>query len=328
MKAPAFWYRKAGTKSRLLSPLGQVYRTGSLLRRALATPYKAKIPVICVGNIVAGGAGKTPTCLALKKLLGKHDPAARIAFVTRGYGGSEKGPLRVDPSKHTAREVGDEALLLARAAPCWIGRDRAAAIREAEKDATLIILDDGLQNPKIAPDINLLVVDGGVGFGNQQLIPAGPLRETMNDAFSRIDGIIMIGEDVQQVATYLGKPVCQAKLRPGLAAQYLNKPKVLAFAGIGRPQKFYDSCREAGLSVLQTRDFPDHHAYADSDLNELAQIAAHNDLSLITTAKDFVRLPTGYRSSVGVLEIELVFDDPEKLLKLITRSLAKTATPT
>lgn len=319
MKAPAFWYRKPGAKSRLLSPLGQVYRTGALLRRAVSTPYKAKVPVICVGNIVAGGAGKTPSSLALRKLIAKHRPQEKIAFVTRGYGGSEKGPLRVDLIKHTARDVGDEALLLAKAGPCWIGRDRAAAIREAEKEATLIILDDGLQNPKIAPDINLLVVDGAVGFGNQKLIPAGPLRETMNDAFSRIDGIVMIGEDKQKIATYLGKPVLNAKLRPSMTTALMNKPKVLAFAGIGRPQKFYDSCREAGLTILHTQDFPDHYAYSDNDIADLLETAKRNDLGLITTAKDMVRIPNAFKPQINVLEVELIFEDTAKLLNLLQK---------
>jgi len=321
MKAPAFWYRKQGVKSLLLSPLGQLYRTASLLRRALTKPYKASVPVLCVGNIVAGGAGKTPTCLALRKLITKYRPQERIVFVTRGYGGSEKGPMRVDLTRHTARDVGDEALLLARAATCWVGRDRAAAIAEAEKEATLVILDDGLQNPKIAPDISFLVVDGAVGFGNKNLIPAGPLRETLNDAFSRIDGIIMIGTDARHVASCLGKPVVQAKLLPGMTTAFLSKPDVLAFAGIGRPQKFYDSCREAGLSVLHTRDFPDHHVFSESDLSGLLETAQRNDLRLITTAKDMVRLPEAFRANVSVLEVDLLFADEAKVIDLVMPKL-------
>lgn len=321
MKAPSFWYRKKGAKAALLAPLGQMYRTGGLLRRAVIKPYKAKVPVICVGNIVAGGAGKTPTCLALKKLLTKHFPDEKIAFVSRGYGGSEKGPLRVDIGRHTAQQVGDEAILLARAAPCWIGRERAAAIRAAEKEATLIIMDDGLQNPKVVADVNLLVIDGAVGLGNKQLIPAGPLRETLNDAFSRIDGIVVIGKDETYLTANLGKPVIEARIVPALQPAFLQAPRVLAFAGIGRPQKFYDSCRAAGLAVMQTRDFPDHYVYSAEDLQALLDEAARQDLKLITTTKDYVRLPFSFSSKVGVLYIDLVFEDEAYLLNLLSSKL-------
>lgn len=317
MKAPAFWYQKRGVLALLLAPLGQIYRCAGLLRRAFATPHKATVPVICVGNIVAGGAGKTPTCLALTKLLHKQKPQQRIVFVTRGYGGQEKGPLRVDPKTHTAKDVGDEALLLARTAPCWVGRDRAAVIREAEKDADLIIMDDGMQNPHIAPTKTLLVVDGAVGFGNKQLIPAGPLRETLNDAFPRIDGIVMIGEDKQNIAAYLGKPILNGKLTPGLSTSFLAQPKVLAFAGIGRPSKFYASCRQAGLTLVETCDFQDHYAYSEQDLQKLGKRAQELNVRLITTAKDMVRIPDAFRAQVSILEIELVFEDEAKVINLI-----------
>ncbi|MDD3181566.1 MAG: tetraacyldisaccharide 4'-kinase [Alphaproteobacteria bacterium] len=319
MKAPAFWYRKRGIASLFLAPIGHFYRIAGLLRRALAKPYKASIPVICIGNIVAGGAGKTPTCLALKKLLLKRNPQERIVFVTRGYGGCEKGPLRVDLTKHTAKDVGDEALLLAQAAPCWIGTDRAATIREAEKESSVIIMDDGMQNPHVLPTTTFLVVDGTVGFGNGQLIPAGPLRETLNDAFSRIDAVVMIGKDKQRITSHLAKPVCSATLRPGLSASFLNHPKVLAFAGIGRPSKFYDSCRVAGLTIVQTQDFPDHYTYTDNDLATLTEKAAQLGVRLITTTKDFVRIPNAFQSNMAVLEIELVFEDEMKLLNLLSQ---------
>lgn len=314
MKAPAFWYKKKSLTASLLSPLGQIYRIAGLLRRARAYPYVSSVPVICVGNIVAGGAGKTPTCLALHKLLAKETPSGKIAFVTRGYGGREKGPLRVDPTRHTAKDVGDEALLLAQTAPCWIGVDRAATIREAEKEATLIIMDDGLQNPHVQPTRTLLVIDGAVGLGNRKLIPAGPLRETLNDAFSRIDGIVMIGEDTHYIAPYLGKPVFQARLIPSLSSSFVASPNVLAFAGIGRPSKFYASCRESGLSLVETQDFADHYAYTDKDLAQLAERAQSRKLQLITTTKDYVRLPQPFREKVGTLEIELVFKETDKVI--------------
>ncbi|HAX91101.1 MAG TPA: tetraacyldisaccharide 4'-kinase [Rhodospirillaceae bacterium] len=319
MKTPSFWYRKKGMRARVLSPIGQLYRAAGLVRRANATPYKASVPVICIGNIVAGGAGKTPTALALAKLLIKE--GQHPVFVSRGYGGNEKGPLRVDEAKHSARDVGDEALLLSRAAPCWIARSRAEAIREAEKEASIIILDDGLQNPKVAADMNLLVIDGGAGLGNQCLIPAGPLRETMDDALSRITAIIMIGEDRFRCAQDLGKPVLQAALKPTLPSNLVANTKVLAFAGIGRPQKLYDSCRQAGLTILDTQDFPDHYMFSADDLADLKARADDQGLQLVTTSKDFVRLPSDFLAFVAVLDITLVFESPETIKERLLNPL-------
>ncbi len=326
MKTPKFWYRKTGPQALMLAPLGQLYRTAGLLRHALIKPYKASIPVLCVGNIVAGGAGKTPTAIAIAKLLIKR--GAKPVFVTRGYGGSQKGPLRVDLKAHTSRDVGDESVLLAQIAPTFIGRERAAAIQMAEKEKpTHIILDDGLQNPKVAPDVNFLVVDGAVGFGNKQLIPAGPLRETLHDAFSRVAAIVMIGEDVQRVATYLGKPILQSRMRPLLPAAFVGHPNVLAFAGIGRPSKFYASCRDVGLSLVETRDFADHHVFTEEDLSSLAAVARKKNLRLITTAKDWVRLPDPFRREVGILDVELLFEDEEAVLNTIQSSTTAPLLP-
>lgn len=315
MKAPAFWYRKPSLPAYLLTPLGQLYRTGHLCRRIFAKPYKASIPSICVGNIVAGGAGKTPTSIALARFLIRS--GASPVFVTRGYGGRLKGPVQVDPKLHTATDVGDEALLLAQVAPCWIARNRAEGMKAAEAKATHLILDDGLQNPNITTDLRLLVVDGAVGFGNGMMIPAGPLRETLNDAFSRVDAIVMVGEDVNRVAQCRGKTVLSATLRPALPATFLNEPNVLAFAGIGRPQKFYTSCVEAGLKIVETRDFPDHHPYTIKDLAEMTTTAHNKDLRLITTAKDWVRVPSAFRSDIAVLDIDLLFADEEALTRVL-----------
>lgn len=326
MKTPSFWYEKMGLKALLLTPLGQLYRTGGLLRHAFSKPYKASVPVICVGNIVAGGAGKTPTAMSLARLIIQQGGAP--IFVTRGYGGKQKGPLRVDLKQHTSRDVGDESILLAQIAPCWIGRDRAVAIQMAEKEnPTHIILDDGLQNPKIAPDISLLVVDGVVGFGNRLLIPAGPLRETLHDAFSRISAIVMIGEDSKQVATCLGKPILRARLHPLLAGDILKNEPVLAFAGIGRPAKFYASCREAGLHVVETRDFADHHIFTEENLKTLSELARKRELKLITTTKDWVRLPDPFRRTVGLLDIQLMFENEDEVLKILQiPSLSQSST--
>jgi len=325
MKAPYFWYDKKSLMGLILAPLGILYRTGALLRRVFVSPVQASVPVICVGNIVAGGAGKTPTAIAIARVL--QEQGGKPVFVTRGYGGNKKGPLRVDTTTHTAKDVGDEALLLANIAPCWIGRSRPQAIRFAQQEASHIILDDGLQNPTIAPDISLLVVDGAVGFGNRKLFPAGPLRETLHDAFSRVAAIVMIGEDKERVTYCLGKTVLRAKLVPSLPPTFLKEPKVLAFAGIGRPQKFYDSCKEAGLVIVQSNDFPDHHVYSAKNMKELTAAATKKDLSLITTAKDWIRIPETYRTDICVLDVDLVFEEPQALSHVIQSSMTASRAP-
>ncbi len=315
MKAPEFWYDSPDFRARLLAPLGQIYRGVGRLRRAMAKPYKANIPVICVGNVVAGGAGKTPTALAIAEMLKRQ--GAKPAFVSRGYGGSKHGPLRVDPERHTAHEVGDEALLLARVAPCWIGRDRAAAVRAAEKSTTHIILDDGLQNPAIVPSLSLLVIDGETGIGNGKLIPAGPLRETLDDALPRVDVVVLIGDDLHNLAVTLSKPVIRAELQARLPDNFPKDLTYFPFSGIGHPDKFFATCRLAGLEVNGSRSFPDHHMFTERDLKTLADHAGKRKLQMITTAKDAVRLPMSFRTKVSVLPVELVIKDEEALKKLL-----------
>ena len=306
MKAPRFWYRKHSILGYLLSPLGGIFAIGGMFRSVFAHPYKAGIPVICVGNIVAGGSGKTPTALAIAKLL--IDEGHKPVFVTRGYGGTEKGPLKVIIAQHTAKQVGDEALLLARGAPTWIGRDRIAAIKMAEQQGTHIILDDGLQNPNIKPDITLLVVDGPAGFGNEQFIPAGPLRERLKHALPRLDAVVMIGEDKHHIAARVNIPVISAKLEPIMPVNLMQDSKYLAFAGIARPEKFYDTCRGLGLNIVGTRDFSDHHIFTMKELRSLWQHAASNNARLITTEKDFVRLNSDFRDLVVALPVKLGLD--------------------
>jgi tetraacyldisaccharide 4'-kinase len=305
MKAPRFWSEPPSIYSALLSPLGNLYQAVGNLRRGQAQPYRAKFPVLCIGNITAGGSGKTPTAIAIAQLL--QDQGARPVFVTRGYRGTEPGPLRVDLTRHDFRAVGDEALLLARQAPCWIGRDRAAAIRAAEQDATHIILDDGLQNPHIKADYNLLVVDGAAGFGNGRLIPAGPLRETLANALPRLQGCLIIGEDQHNLARHITVPVFQGDIVPQLPQDFPRDKQLLAFAGIGRPEKFYETCRREGLTVAQTRDFPDHHIFTADELADLAHTAQRDSLTLITTEKDWVRLPEEMRHQVHCLPVALHF---------------------
>ncbi len=315
MKTPKFWYQPKGSLSSALKPLAALYQTAARLRRALAHPYRAGVPVICVGNVVAGGAGKTPTALALAALLKKH--GYNPVFVTRGYGGAQRGPLRVDAAHHGAVDVGDEALLLLRQAPVWIGRDRAAAIREAEKFASHIILDDGLQNPNIQPTLSILVMDAAMGLGNGATIPAGPLREPFADALQRVAAILLIGSgDVAELKN-CGKPVLRAKLFPSIPADFLRQEKFLAFAGIGRPEKFYDLCRREGLALAGTHDFPDHHPFSLRELEQLESQARKLGAKLLTTEKDFVRLPPYFQTRVLTFPIRLEFEAPASVESLI-----------
>ncbi len=310
MKAPQFWFEPTNWQAKSLLPLAALFWLGGFLRRLLTRAYRAKIPVICIGNIIAGGAGKTPTCIAIANFLLQQE--ANPVFVTRGYGGSVCGPLRVDPTIHIASQVGDEALLLARIAPTWISRNRAAGIKAAEAEATHIIMDDGLQNPTVKPSMAFLVMDGAVGIGNGLIIPAGPLRETLHSAEKRIDGIILIGSsDVQGIGTKTYSPVMHARILPDLSDDFPKDAKFFAFAGIGRPEKFYQTCSDAELNLVGTTDFPDHHTFTENELLQLEQKAQAAEAKLLTTEKDWVRLPPTWQTKIATLPIKLVFDIPE-----------------
>jgi tetraacyldisaccharide 4'-kinase len=320
MKAPDFWNDPASVWPRLLAPASAFYDAARRARRALAMPDRAPVPIFCVGNATVGGAGKTPTAIAIARRL--MALGRRPALVTRGYRGSELGPHRVDPARDGVERVGDEALLLAAVAPSWVARDRAAGARAAAAEgADCVVLDDGLQNPQIAKDLSLLVVDGETGFGNGRLLPAGPLREPVAEAIARADAIILVGADRTGLAaaTPRGLPVLAASLEPvPAAAARIHGRRVAGFAGIGIPDKFRRSLEAAGAEVVEFRAFPDHHRYAAQDL---APILARGDLLPVTTAKDYVRLPPEIAARVQVLEIELRLADWAPLDRLLARGL-------
>jgi tetraacyldisaccharide 4'-kinase len=315
MIAPEFWYQEPCGTSSMLAPLSQLYRLGNWFRRHFANPEEIIKPVVCVGNIVAGGAGKTPTALSLAVVI--MDAGYNPVFVTRGYGGQEKGPIRVDPSKHTAKDVGDEALLLARMAPTFIGRDRVATLKVAQNYGSHIILDDGLQNPNIIPDTSFLVIDGPKGLGNERVIPAGPLRETLADIKKRLNAVVIIGNDEHDFTSRFELPVLHAQIEPVLPSEFPLTKDFIAFAGIGRPDKFYDTCQKAGLSIVQTKDFPDHYLYTKRDLERLKKLADHEKAILLTTEKDWVRLPPELRGQILYLPIVLIFDDKQSLSQIL-----------
>jgi tetraacyldisaccharide 4'-kinase len=299
MRAPGFWQRD-GLLPALLMPAAACFAAGGWLRRRIVAPKPAAVPVLCVGNLVAGGAGKTPVAAALAERLLTRGRAAH--FLSRGYGGRERGPLRVDPRRHTAADVGDEPLLLARIAPAWIARDRAAgADAAAAACARVVVMDDGFQNPGLAKDMSLLVVDGGYGFGNGRTIPAGPLLEPLRTGLSRADAVVLMGPDECGVERHLpaSLPVLRAALLPA-APESLAGRRVLAFAGIARPEKFFATLEALGCRVAGRRAFSDHHPYTDDEIAALAAEARRADAMLVTTEKDAARLPAATMASAAI----------------------------
>ncbi len=310
-----FWQSR-NIVAQALWPLSQIYMLGAALDRWLATAQKPSVPVIAIGNVTAGGAGKTPTTIALAKLLGDQTPH----ILTRGYGANITAPIRVNPAQHLAEQVGDEALLLAAAAPAWAFRRRSASAEAAiAAGAKLLLCDDALQHHPLHRDINLLVLDGEYGVGNGWCLPAGPLREPLHQALLRCHAVILIGEDRHQLTAPVSLPVFHARIMPAEDTAWLKNTRLLAFAGIARPKKFYDFLRAQGAEIVATQDFPDHHSFAEKELERLAAPG----LPLVTTEKDWVRLRPLWRQRVRAVPVQLQFDAPEKLREWILHALSR-----
>ena len=326
MRAPAFWAaERGGLAACALTPLSWLYRLGAEGRAALARPVTAGVPVVCIGNFTAGGAGKTPTVIALSRLLA--DAGLHPHVLARGYGGSEGGPLRVDPARHDARAVGDEALLLARAAPTWLSRNRAAGAKAAASaGATILLMDDGMQSPALAKDLCLAVIDGGAGFGNGCVLPAGPLREPLARGLGRAHALILVGRDRRGALAALGRhglPVVEADLVPGEEARALRERPVVAFAGIGRPDKFFETLEVAGCTVIARHAFADHHRYKPGEIAAIISQAKERDARPVTTEKDYVRLPPDAQAAVRTLSVTLAWRDPAALRDVLAPLLAR-----
>lgn len=324
MHAPDFW-QTDNVISRALSPLSLLWRAGAAWRKATTPALHPGCKVICLGNFTVGGAGKTPSAQALFGILTGlgHNPH----FLSRGYGGTQQGPHRVDLSHDSASDVGDEPLLLARTGPAWVSRNRAAgaeAIKAAGAD--VIIMDDGLQNPSVIKDLGIVVIDGATGFGNGRVLPAGPLRETIKSGFSRVRAAIIIGDDKTGLATQMPHHVSvfKACIRPENAYEFAGQ-KVAAFAGIGRPEKFYQSLRDCGAEIALARDFPDHHLFKPHELAALRADAQKDGAMLVTTEKDLVRLPFADQTGIRTLRIALEFDDLPGMTQMIETVFAHGA---
>jgi tetraacyldisaccharide 4'-kinase len=345
LSAPAFWWQPRPTLTALLlSPLSLVYGAISGARMRSPPRGRAAVPVVCIGNFVVGGTGKTPMALALAAML--RAAGERPVFLTRGFGGTlgREAPVEVDAQRHDAAAVGDEALLLARAAPTVVCADRVAGARLAEELGTIILMDDGFQNPALAKDLSLVLADASAGIGNGFCLPAGPLRAPMARQLPRADAVILVGapgpggDEVARLAAAAGCPVHTASLA-AVGGRELAGRDVLAFAGIGRPEKFFASLREVGARVVVGRCFGDHHPYSLQDLATLAGEARSKGLLPVTTAKDMVRLAALARTAradartdpqliaflddLKVLEIRLVPQDGEGLGMLLGEALKR-----
>lgn len=318
MKAPRFWYQKKGKLATLLSPLGRLYGWSVARRIQRACPYQVDIPVICVGNLSVGGTGKTPVCLALGAILAQHK--VPYFFLNHGYKSKQQNVL-VD-AKTTALDVGDEAMLLAEQAPTVVDHHRVRGAQKAvQKGAKALIMDDGFQNPNLIKTISFLVVDGKQGFGNQCLLPAGPLREPVERGLKRADVVIIAGTDTAGVQDLVRKldpdmPILHGSFQPDPALiKSLKGKKATAFAGIGQPDKFFHMLEQAGIELIAKIPFPDHCFYTRFDIEQL--LADAQGLPLLTTTKDYVKIPKDIQGKITVVRGHFVFNEPEKIENIL-----------
>jgi tetraacyldisaccharide 4'-kinase len=316
-----------------LAPLGKLYGRLAEAKFARAAPYRSRLPVICIGNFTLGGSGKTPTAIAVASLLASL--GARPAFLTRGYGGKSKGPVFVGKGD-SAAEVGDEPLLLAEVAPTMVAADRAAGAKAFEETgATAIIMDDGFQNPGLAKDLALIVVDAGLGIGNGLVMPAGPLRAPLEAQIARADALIVVGSGgnaapLEQAFVTRSKPVLNVRVVPRQDRRWLGVLPVIAFAGIAAPEKFYATLGVNGARVVAKHSFGDHHRFTQREAAALLKEAEERKAMLVTTDKDFVRIPDEEGTPLGELKfrcrpfpIAIEFEDEAAAKALLATALSK-----
>lgn len=315
MKTPNFWNKK-NLISFLLLPISYIYGLLRFMHVKLSNEYKGNLKIICIGNITAGGNGKTPVALEIGKIF--KDNNINFAYLSKGYKGSIEKFTKIELTKHTAKEVGDEPLLLASFCDTFICKNRKEAIIELSNnyEYKYIIMDDGFQNPTIFKNKNIIVIDGKYGIGNGRLLPSGPLREGFDNAIKRSDIIIFIGEDSQKLSDRIkNKDIIKTNIKE--IKNDNTDGKFIAFCGLGRPQKFFDSLQKNGYDVIKKIIFEDHYFYKKIDLDKILLIAKKNGAKIITTEKDFVKIPNQYRKNIEVLKIKIEFEDINKLKRLL-----------
>ncbi|QOZ31519.1 tetraacyldisaccharide 4'-kinase [Bradyrhizobium sp. CCBAU 53421] len=332
MREPAFWHRPSSWTSQLLRPLAALYGAVAA-RRMQHSGVDAGIPVICVGNYHVGGAGKTPTVLALAKLLRELDE--RPVVLSRGYGGRLAGPVKVDRGSHTAADIGDEPLMMAESLPVVVSRDRAAGLALARaQNASVILMDDGFQNPSVMKDCCLIVIDGMRGVGNARVIPAGPLRAPLSPQLAKTDALIVVGDGhaartIEIEVESRGKPVLAAYLKPADASvAELRGKRVLAFAGIGDPARFFKTLQANGVEIVKSRAFADHHPFSEKDIQDLFSEAMREQLIPVTTEKDLARIRGGegmlpWVQGVVPFAVTMQFEEPDTLRRFVSDQLFK-----
>ena len=327
-KTPQFWLDKKSLISLILLPLSLFYKIGFLLKKNLAKTQKVDLPIICIGNIIAGGAGKTPVALALGEIFKQNN--FEFCYLTRGYKSKNNKVLMIEnPCQFDVEEVGDEAKLLAEIAPTCVAKNRYLGyqkIRENKKFQA-IIMDDGLQNFQLEYDIKILVIDSKIAFGNKRLIPSGPMRQSLAEVAKNIDLFVIIGQKNIQIEEEILQQNSQAKiLSAHIFASNLDKfinKNIVAFCGIAYPQKFFDFVKNIGLNLVETNIFADHYNYKNEDLERLYQESLAKNLKLITTKKDWVKFPKNFQEKIDYLDIKLDFDDQILVKNLLEKIITK-----
>ncbi len=321
LKTPKFWTKK-NLISYTLLPFSWLYLAGFLLVRFFTKTTKISKPIICVGNVIAGGSGKTPVAIAIGKIM--HEMMVDFAFLSRGYMNDGSSFLLINKGDvFKASQVGDEPLLLAETASTFVTTSKILGAKQLESNNKFqaIILDDGMQNNALHRDYTIMVVDGKIGFGNGFLIPAGPMRESLNMALKKTDLIVVVGNADQNLLQKLSdKKIAKAKIIPININEFIGK-KIIAFCGLAYPQKFFSLLKENGVELIEEISFPDHYPYKESDLESMCKISEKENLRIVTTKKDWIKFSPKYRKKISYLDIELVFEDKELIRKELKKFL-------